>query len=465
MKIFILVAFFLFVLLMSFFVVKISRNDRAKPLSLWKVYLIFMLGGIWGLHSFYIKRYFWGGITLILSLFLLMLNFNILLTHLYTPVLLYTSVNYTYISQLIFWTLLILLVCDLIALPYHVYKYNNVYYRRHFETDAILNGEDLQVEEFYKELSEFVKHVDADIEVCLDVLNDSDYIIEDEEKDTSFLGGLKRTGKNIITLGKFSRLEQKKDRLRCLMASVSILEEITKELSYKGKRLDNYLNTARKASYRNLYLAKELIFLGKKKVKSKKQFVVKDKKDKMKHLKSFSVEAVGSVSVNSDEFFSSLGNSINNNINRYFSESEVMSKDDVEDAFMFTLVETGVDLVINAATTVYQMNKDTKECLLQAEQSILDTITHINNRINIIMNYKVQLLRKSEILSSLVMCNKAFIQSYEPLRLRIFGEPGVYNYLFVNRKNNQYIQTKEFKEDVHHLMTLCLEYNRINQSK
>ena len=41
----------------------------------------------------------------------------------------------------------------------------------------------------------------------------------------------------------------------------------------------------------------------------------------------------------------------------------------------------------------------------------------------------------------------------------------VYNYLFVNRKNNQYIQTKEFKEDVHHLMTLCLEYNRINQSK
>lgn len=80
MKIFILVAFFLFVLLMSFFVVKISRNDRAKPLSLWKVYLIFMLGGIWGLHSFYIKRYFWGGITLILSLFLLMLNFNILLT-------------------------------------------------------------------------------------------------------------------------------------------------------------------------------------------------------------------------------------------------------------------------------------------------------------------------------------------------------------------------------------------------
>ena len=81
------------------------------------------------------------------------------------------------------------------------------------------------------------------------------------------------------------------------------------------------------------------------------------------------------------------------------------------------------------------------------------------------MNYKVQLLRKSEILSSLVMCNKAFIQSYEPLRLRIFGEPGVYNYLFVNRKNNQYIQTKEFKEDVHHLMTLCLEYNRINQSK
>ena len=463
MLVFILVILFLLIAFINFVFGVQSNSDRAKPLALWKVYLVFIGGGIWGMHSFYLRRYFWGCLTFILSITLIIVNFSILKVYWNSPFLLFSIPEYSYLSQSLFYMLIVLLICDLIGMPYYVYRYNNIYYRRHFETDAILGGEELEVEKFYNELSKYIKELDPFMKDVKEILSD-ECIIEDESKDTSFLGGVKRFGKNVITGGKSSKLEKKMDRLRCLSASCSDLKENLKILADFNKRLSDYLETARITSYRNLFLAKELIFIGKKKVEGKKQVVLVDKSHEIAEVMDLKVDKVKDVNYQSDLFFSNMGLSLSNSLDKLNKSIEIkggVSKGDLTDV----AIDFAVDALFHSIEQIIDVNKEMKEALIKAEYGINSAIKYIDQSIHAILIYKASLLRQSEILEALVVCNKAFIAAYEPLREKIFGEPSLSRYIFKNKAEEDFIQSIQFKEDIKHLMILCSEYNKINQSK
>ncbi|WP_283686671.1 TlpA disulfide reductase family protein [Dysgonomonas sp. Marseille-Q5470] len=290
------------------------------------------------------------------------------------------------------------------------------------------------------------------------------YYIEGESKDTSFLGGVKRFGKNVITGGKSSKLEKKMDRLRCLSASCSDLKENLKILADFNKRLSDYLETARITSYRNLFLAKELIFIGKKKVEGKKQVVLVDKSHEIAEVMDLKVDKVEDVNYQSDLFFSNMGLSLSNSLDKLNKSIEIkggVSKGDLTDV----AIDFAIDALFHSIEQIIDVNKEMKEALIKAEYGINSAIKYIDQSIHAILIYKASLLRQSEILVALVVCNKAFIAAYEPLREKIFGEPSLSRYIFKNKAEEDFIQSIQFKEDIKHLMILCSEYNKINQSK
>lgn len=282
--------------------------------------------------------------------------------------------------------LIVLLICDLIGMPYYVYRYNNIYYRRHFETDAILGGEELEVEKFYNELSKYIKELDPFMKDVKEILSD-ECIIEDESKDTSFLGGVKRFGKNVITGGKSSKLEKKMDRLRCLSASCSDLKENLKILADFNKRLSDYLETARITSYRNLFLAKELIFIGKKKVEGKKQVVLVDKSHEIAEVMDLKVDKVKDVNYQSDLFFSNMGLSLSNSLDKLNKSIEIkggVSKGDLTDV----AIDFAVDALFHSIEQIIDVNKEMKEALIKAEYGINSAIKYIDQSIHAILIYK-----------------------------------------------------------------------------
>ena len=291
-----------------------------------------------------------------------------------------------------------------------------------------------------------------------------DYIIEDESKDTSFWGGVKRFGKNVITGGKAYKLERKKDRLRCLSASCSDVKEKMEVLADSNNILSDYLKTARIASYRNLFLAKELIFIGKKKVEGKKQMVIVDENHGIAEVVDLKVDKVEDINYQSDLFFSDMGLSLSNSLDKLsnsFESKGAVSKNDLA----LAVIEVGVDTLINSIEQVININEEVKEAIIKVEEGINSAIKYLNQSTQAIQIYKASLLRQSEILIALTVCNKAFIAAYEPLREKTFGKPSLIRYIFKNKAEVNFIQSIQFKEDIKHLMILCSEYNKINQTK
>lgn len=459
-----LIVFFLIAGGANFYFFINSAQERANPMKIWKTYLLFLIGGFWGMHSFYMRRYFWGCATFILFFILLAMNFTVFETYWNSPLLLFSIPEYSYFALSLFCMLIVLLICDLVGMPYYVYKYNNIYYRRHFETDAILGGEELEVEKFYNELSKYIKNLDPLMNDINEILSDDRWIIEDESKDSSLWGNIKTFGKDIVTGGKASKLEKRLERLRCLSTSCSDLKDNLDILEDFNEKLGDYLETARIASYRNLFLAKELIFIGKKHVEGKKQIVIADKLYEINKLENLEIDEVGSINFQSDLFFSNMELSLNASLDKLSKSIDIkksVSKGDIANV----AIEVGIHAIFTSIEQIIKMNREMKKALMISEQNINKAIKYIEQSISAILIYKASLLRQSEILIALVACNKAFIAAYEPLRETVFGEPSLIRYIFKNKDSEDYIRSIKFKESIQHLIILCSEYNKVNQSK
>lgn len=463
MMIFILIVSFIIIAFIDLIIASISSSERANPIVVWRVYLIFILGGIWGMHSFYLRRYFWGCLTFILSLILIIMNLSALGTYWNSPLSLLTIPEYSSFTQTLFWMLIILLVSDFVGIPYYVYRYNSIYYRRHFETDAILKGEELEIEKFYKELSQFTKEIVLFLKDVNEILL-NEGITNNEQKDASVWTNIKSWGKNVITAGKSPKLDKKMDRLQLLSVCCADLKNNIEILSNYNKSLSDYLEDARITSYRNLFLAKELIFIGRKKVEGKKQSVIVDLNYQIDKIKDFELEEVEDINSQSKLFFSNMGVSLNNSLDSLNKSIEIkgnLSKSDLTNV----AIDIAIDTIFNSIEQVANMNKEMKEALIKVEESINNATQYIDKSIGAIMIYKASLSRQSEVLIALVACNKAFISAYEPLREIIFGKPKLSKFLFKNKNTEEYLQSIEFKKDIQFLINLCSEYNKVNQSK
>lgn len=458
--------------------------DRAKPLSKWKVYLVWLYSGLWGGHIFFLWNKHnntlasvWKWFSFIMVLLVFIFNYTAIMYFYDTPSLfsfymptwswsMPNSCFLNYSFEIARYLFFMNVLGGLIFIPYWTYVYNARYFRQHHENDKILSGKSVQADRFYHRLSAHIKSLTQELEDINKYVKE-DYIIEDPDKDRSLWGGVKRFFKSIATLGNSSKLEKEMDRLRLLGSCCDDLGRDISETEMYNDELYDYLQKSRVAAYRNLYLSKELIGIIKTKISSEQQKLLVDEfklievPDNMTAGVDF---RASDIQFNGDNFLSSVGMDMDStlqNLGNRLEKEGNLSKGD----FIAAGVEAGLSIAINGIANIIDLYSQTKEARREVQQQINEALEYIKKAIPAIQNYQAALLRQSEVLVALTQCNKAFVCAYEPLRKQIFGEPTFWKYLTGIKKNQELFKTTDFRKDLQHLILVSSEYNKVNQSK
>ena len=301
--------------------------DRAKPLSKWKVYLVWLYSGLWGGHIFFLWNKHnntlasvWKWFSFIMVLLVFIFNYTAIMYFYDTPSLfsfymptwswsMPNSYFLNYSFEIARYLFFMNVLGGLIFIPYWTYVYNARYFRQHHENDKILSGKSVQADRFYHRLSAHIKSLTQELEDIKKYVK-KDYIIEDPDKDHSTWGSVKRFLKNIATGGNSSKLEKEMDRLRLLGSCCDDLGGDIIETEMYNDELYEYLQKSRVAAYRNLYLSKELIGIIKTKISSEQQKLLVDEfklievPDNMTAGVDF---RASDIQFNGDNFLSSVG--------------------------------------------------------------------------------------------------------------------------------------------------------------
>ena len=444
---------------------EIEITQKAKPLKKSLVYLYFFTGGFFGLHHIITTRTFWGMFYYLLSILLVFMNFSTIMIFWPYPGLWFSVPAYSMFTQICFWTLAVMLVADaLFFIPYNVYRFNSLYFRKNY--DNLLQENETKIERFYKDLTLHIQKTTKDLET-INTLVKEEYSFEDENKDNSFFGKLDRGIKYITTVGESGKLNKCLVRLRCLNHCCGCLQDLLEQTEKYNTKLSQYLQDSRIAVYRHLYLAKELIGIIKDKMESRQQELIRDKTfscdiPEQKNLEVTDLSVASGL--NTQRLTANIGKDLERiatSLDSKFKFQNNLSKSD----FIEAGIETGINITVNAITELIDQYSRTKKARKEAEYRINSALRYINKGNCGIQNYQAALLRQSEILMALYNGNKAFINAYEPLRQQVFGDPSIRQFLKGIQKDQALFKTQEFKKELHHLIVVCSEYNKINQAQ
>jgi hypothetical protein len=449
-----------------------------RPLRKADFYLLFIFTGVFGIPFLRLKKLQWVAWTTIFTCFFaIIVNYKILWTFYNVPEILFISstslhelksLTIFYYSEIIVGGLIAFnIVWGIIVLPYYIYRYNSLYFRKHHENNAILSGKELEVDWFYnKELLPHIHQLENDLELINKYCSDDNYIMEDPEDDK--LDGF---FKGIFTFGASGKLKHAVGRLGLLSLSCQGLSKHLDELNTEYFHLSNYLQKYRIAAYRNLYLAKELIKVIKDNMSSQQQELLTDNlllidTPKYSQTRNVTLDA-SSVSFNNDSFTRDFSVNINDaleNMSNYIEEIKNPTHNDVIDAAIVNGVQVLANTAISAITGLFDMNSRTREALKNTEVQISNCIQYLSSSIPKIQQYQATLLRQSEIMIALSNFNKAFVHEYEPLRHIVFGRPNIKQFLHGVVKNREIFKTDDFRKNLQLLITTCSEYNKINKA-
>ena len=448
-----------------------EEDEMAKPLTKSKSYWIVCFLGFLGGHYLYLRKCKWIGIITMVLVFLFPLCFFKYFMYFYNlPSLFFPStfdfeqlegIGTFYKCQSILYILFVFnILIGIFLVPYWVYQFNGNYFRKHKDNDDILNGKELEVGKFYN--SEFlpdVKKTNEDVETVIEVLNNEDFVVEDEsdEKISGFF-------KSIFTLGKSSTLKSRVQRLRALRYSCQIISNDIDKFEYDNDRLFLYLKYYRVAAYRNLYLAKELIGIVKDKVSSRQQKLIIDEFPQLIKPQNVNPSDVyfksEQTSFNSDRFFDSVGQSFISsfdNISKKLEKEKDISKED----FLEAGIEMAFDSIIAGIEGLFDQYSRTTASIKEVEWLINKAVRYLGKAYPAIQSYQAELARQSELMIALYQCNRAFVMAYEPMRQKVFGKPTFSKFLRGIDKEISYLKSDDFRKDLQHLILVCSEYNKV----
>lgn len=472
----ILFIFISMLLIISFVLITDPEEEQlAHPIKNSKAYRVVAFVGLFGGHNIYLKKYSWISVlTILLTIVFFFWNYKYVMFLYDLPSVFFISnLNCIYLEEMgtFYWWQVILItlyiinfLTGIIFTPFWVYQFNGNYFRKHKDNDAILNGNSLEVDHFYNsKLIPHINEVKSDVKYVKQVLKDDSYIIEEDgdEKISGFF-------KNIFTLGKSSELKSKIQRLRALHSCCELLQTDLDTLDEYNEKLYSYLVYYRVAAYRNLYLAKELIGVIKDNISSKQQELIKDEFTnliKPENNSSTNLQFDSSqISFDSERFFDTLGNSFTKSfdpINKKLESEKEISKQDLLSAgfeFAFDSVIAGIEGIIDQYQNV-------SASLRETQKQINEAVEYLGEAFPAIMRYQAEMARQSEIMVALSQFNKAFIMAYEPMRQKVFGRPTFSQFLHGINKDTEYFKSIEFRHDIHHLIQVCTEYNKIYNTK
>lgn len=473
------VVLFIFVsisLITTFILLTDSEEEHlAQPIKKSNAYRVVAFVGFLGGHNIYLKKHNWIGVfTLILTIVFFFWNYKYVMYFYDIPSVFFISnINCIYLEEMgtFYWwqvmliTLYIInLLTGLVFTPFWVYQFNGNYFRKNKDNDAILNGNSLDVDHFYK--SKLIPHMDkvkSDVEDTKNILKDESYIIE-EDGDDKISGFFK----NIFTLGKSSELKNKIQRLRALHCCCELLQIDLDTLDEYNEDLYSYLSYYRVAAYRNLYLAKELISVIKDNVSSQQQELIKDEFPNLaKPENNYSVNLQfdpSQISFDTEHFFDTLGNSFTKSfdpINKKLEDEREISKQDLLSAGF----ELAFDSIIAGIDGILEQYQKVSASLREVQMQANEAVEYLDEAIPAIMLYQAEMARQSEIMVALSQFNKAFVVAYEPMRQKVFGHPTFSQFMHGIDKEQEYFNSVEIRKDIHHLILVCSEYNKVYKAK
>lgn len=428
--------------------------NRKEPFNIRVGYLLWGIGGLFGFHHTYLQHKKQGTIYSILLLAFICLNVPFFAIYLYFPQVVFDLGSYHWTSIILLSTLLLLWIKDAVLMPYYCYKQNNDIYKKHFETDLIIGGKNNTVDLHIKERDEIVTAIKTTDVKIHEILNDESVIDTDGLAISSFF-------KSVITLGKSSKLEKEVGRLKALQTvALSTRDQLTTTIDYHNYAED-LLERCRIDAYRNLSLAKEMIAIIKH-IKGKDNKLITDQ---ILHIE---IEALAPVDDNvvieafeDNRFVNKIQDNFTKGLDKFVSGKVEINKG--------TLVDQGVDLAIHVIedfiSEIGRLNKEVSQKRLEVQRAKNDIERSLLSSSKAFIGLQANIFRINEIVEGLDQVNKLFICRYEPLRLRVFEDSSLSSFL-KQKSRYQMLKTDPlFWADIKLLVSICTEYNKINQSK
>ena len=435
-----LIGVFIYIVCLIYF----KRRDvkylfgRPKPFSKKTMYLIWGIGGMFGIHRILLSSKI-GFVSI--SLFTIAIICNL------TPLTLYAG-HYTLIPSFVGWmpTFYIAIVCigfcfilwiiDAVWIAYRIYYLTSTYYRHDKREMDILRNNATDVDRLMTTISRELPILLSNMQSAI---SRSKNIGKEKIKHTTWIGKFVRHGEKDLEESKYNRI----------YSNVYEVQNLQKRMKQYSIELSKYLEEARLNTYRNIFLTKEIISYFKSNVKSKEQVL---QHDEMIAMKDVSIATINpkDAEINIDSMAA---------IETFDATFAALSN-----IGLGTGACVGVGLVISVAVTALSYLEQRNKALEQYATGVRNLIDNLNLMSNEFIKTESQMLRMNELLQALYKCNIAHTKVYVKIRDQVFPAPTFWNFLKGINKKNPYLSSVDFKQDMVYLIRVTSEYNKINTS-
>lgn len=439
--------------------IAISTTDvisLAKPLNQWKVWAIWLFGGLWGAHwlclnpknnKYRYPEYDSGHVYewFFVSAFTTIVIMVLLTFHLFDG---QYGIAATWLLVLIFCNILI----GIGRIPYSVKRFNAQWYRRYFETNLIMKNKPLPVDTYLVKMKQRMNEFGKKLKIVQAIADDSDY--GKENADTSFF-------KNIVTFGNYNKLQREKGRLNMLAETCDALDDEIRKNETVQIELENYLEQYRAAAYRNINLCKDLLSLLKK-IEGKHQKLVSDDFIYIPKLSNVNITAIinmQNAEFNTDvfgQYTASSFESVGNTLTEIQENGEKITSTDLA----VGAIEIGLSAIADGISGIIDMNTEVSN----QRDWVKDSITEVTDKLEVLVpklnTYRSKILRQGELLEALKELCFAFIKIYEPLRRSVYNDKGG-----LKDGYKKFLMQANTQKQLGLLAAICSRYSKVNNEK
>lgn len=361
----------------------------------------------------------------------------------------YYSILENNVLSLNIWTayvgslLLLFWIFDLFAIPYLRYLYISRYFRRDMNEMDILEGKATKVEKFYKNLAQTSETRNKRMS---ELLQRAEGIAKEENTAWfKWLGG---------------GLGFEKERFAKTKKIAEEMNKLYDAYQKDADTLSTYLNEARCAAQKNIYLSKELLQIIRDNMKSNKKEYGKDNLDFEQT--NINVELYKpTIQYDAQQDLTRLGNEINSQMQRLVKNNTFGNLRTTQGKIQLAqaglqVAFTAIDSALNYISNKIQQREELARMSLEIVQNMSKSTTDI-------LENQGKILRASELLSALFNANKAFVKAYADMRDLCFGEISFKSFWNGPLRNHEIYETTDFKKTMQHLIDVSSEYSKINQ--
>lgn len=425
-----------------------ERNQyRIKPWTCWGAYWRWLFFGLLRFDAYYLRQYGWCSVYSLLLWVCIVGSSKFLVLYGFEPLSWFKLLPYVYDywqSYLFSICVGAWIVCG-IWIPYNVYRINHNVFRHNIYETLILGQKRPKYDKLIKEIPIAVREDEPKIIQIREVAQD----------EYGKSQGLISKGFSFLTNSKVRHARNKAEILAdCLDGMTDVATKHAKLLS----KLTDFLEMERKNAYRNMLLAKELIFLVKS-GKGNQHKLVTDHLSNL-HIDAPNLEIVNPSNLPEIDFHNSVVNGFTT-FDKTFTSLKELGFDDKSN-LLISLGIGGLESIIDGITQINNRRTAQREHYEYFAKEAIDEILRLEDEL---LSIHSKMLRANEVMQALSAANEAFVKAYSPLRDYIFGKSPTFMGFMAFMFNRNKTKAKAVINDVGYLIAVCNEYNKINIGK